>query len=56
MKPYICEGTIVKDDIGREGRVILTNKEAQVAVIRYGTGAFATQMENLEVVSYKEVE
>lgn len=56
MKPYICEGTIVKDDIGREGRVILTNRKDRVVVIRYGTGAFAAPMEKLEVVSYKEVE
>lgn len=55
MKPYICAGTIVKDDIGREGRVILANRKDQVIVIRYGTGVFAAPMEKLEVVSYKEV-
>lgn len=53
--PYICEGTIVRDTWGREGKVIMFDQESKVAVVRVGAGAFAEHVKNLEVVSYKEV-
>lgn len=56
MMPYICEGTIVKTNTGRDGKVVHVDRKNKVATIYSGTTWFAEMLENLKVVSYKEVE
>lgn len=55
MMPYVCEGTIVKSLVGREGKVIGVDRKNKIAVIHTGTTSYTEKLENLRVVSYKEV-
>lgn len=52
MMPYVCEGTIVKTLNGREGKVV----GVRIAVIYNGKTFYTEKLENIRVVSYKEVE
>lgn len=56
MMPYVCEGTIVKTLNGREGRVVGVDRKNRIAVIYNGKTSYTEKLENIRVVSYKEVE
>lgn len=56
MKSYVCEGTIVKSTRGREGLVIGVDRTHQIVVIQSARTFFTEKLENLQVVSYKEVQ
>jgi hypothetical protein len=55
MKPYICEGTIVRTMRGREGKVVNINREIEVATIRCDSTYIFEKTNGLKVVSYGEV-
>lgn len=55
MMPYICEGTIVKTLNGRDGKVVGVDRKNKIAVIYNGKTSFTEKLENVRVVSYKEV-
>ena len=55
MMPYVCEGTIVKTLNGRDGKVIGVDRKNKIAVIYSGKTSFTEKLENVRVVSYKEV-
>ena len=53
--PYVCDGTIVRMKDGRTGKVICVDKNTKSAVVYTGKAFISTKIENLEVISYKEV-
>lgn len=55
MMPYICDGTIVRVRDGRTGKVIFIDRNTKIAVVYTGKVFVSTKIENLEVISYKEV-
>lgn len=55
MMPYVCDGTIVRERDGRTGRVICVDRNTKIAVVYTGKAFISTKIENLEVISYKEV-
>lgn len=55
MMPYVCKGTIVKTLNGRDGKVIGVDRKNKIAVIYSGKTSFTEKLENVRVVSYKEV-
>ena len=55
MMPYVCSGTIVQVRKGPMGRVIDTDRKNKTAVVYTGKASIVTRIENLEVISYKEV-
>lgn len=55
MKPYVCEGTFVKSNSGRDGLVIGVDRVNSIVVIQSIRSSFTEKLENLQVVSYKEV-
>lgn len=56
MMPYVCDGTIVRVRDGRTGKVISVDRNTKIAVIYTGKASISTRIENLEVISYKEVQ
>lgn len=56
MMPYVCKGTIVNVAGGYTGKIIGINRETKIAVIYTGKVSIATKLENVEVVSYKDVD
>ena len=55
MMPYICEGTIVKTLSGREGKIIGVDRKNKLATLYNGFTSCTERLENIEVVSYREV-
>lgn len=55
MMPYVCDGTIVRVRDGRTGRVICVDRNTKIAVVYTGKASISIKIENLEVISYKEV-
>ena len=53
MMPYVCDGTIVRVRDGRTG--ICVDRNTKIAVVYTGKASISTKIENLEVISYKEV-
>lgn len=53
--PYVCDGTTVKMRDGRTGKVICVDRNIKIAVVYTGKAFISTKIENLEVISYKEV-
>ena len=56
MMPYVCDGTIVRMKNGRTGKVICVDRNTKSAVVYTGKEFISTKIENLEVISYKDVE
>ena len=56
MMPYICDETIVRMKDGHTGKVICVDRNTKIAVVYTGKASISTKIENLEVISYKEVE
>lgn len=56
MMPYVCDGTIVRVRDGRTGKVICVDRNTKIAVVYIGKASISTKIENLEVISYKEVQ
>ena len=56
MIHFVCEGTIVKTLNGREGKVVGVDRKNRIAVIYNGKTSYTEKLENIRVVSYKEVE
>lgn len=56
MMPYVCEGTIVKTLSGRDGKIIGIDRKNKVAVIYNGRTSYTEKLENIRVISYKEVQ
>ena len=55
MMPYICDETIVRMKDGHTGKVICVDRSTKIAVVYTGKASISTKIENLEVISYKEV-
>ena len=55
IMPYVCDGTTVKVRDGRTGKVICVDRNIKIAVVYTGKAFISTKIENLEVISYKEV-
>ena len=55
MMPYVCEGTIVKTLNGRDGKIVGVDRKNKIAVIYNGKTSFTVKLENIRVISYKEV-
>lgn len=55
MMPYVCEGTIVKTLSGRDGKVVGVDRKHKIAVIYNGRTSYTEKLENIRVISYKEV-
>ena len=55
MMPYVCEGTIVKTLNGRDGKIVGVDRKNKIAVIYNGITSFTEKLENIRVISYKEV-
>lgn len=53
--PYVCEGTIIKTYNGREGKIIGVDRKHKVVVVTNGKISFTERLNNIKVVSYKEV-
>lgn len=56
MNSYICVGTEIRDRAGRKGVVFVYDKDSKLAVIRVRDKYIVEHIDNLQVVSYKEVE
>lgn len=55
MMPYVCEGTIIKTLSGRDGKIVGVDRKNKIAVIYNGKTSFTEKLENIRVISYKEV-
>lgn len=55
MAAYVCEGTLVRTHNNREGKVIGVDRKTGIAVIKSGKTSCTEKLENLKVISYKEV-
>ena len=55
MMPYICDETIVRMKDGHTGKVICVDRNTKIAIVYTGKASISTEIENLEVISYKEV-
>lgn len=55
MIPYVCEGTIIKTLSGRDGKIVGVDRKNKIAVIYNGKTSFTEKLENIRVISYKEV-
>ena len=57
MNKFICEGTVVKNKInGHVGTVINFNPTFGIAIVSSHNRIWSDSKNNLEVISYKEVE
>lgn len=56
MNSYICIGTEIRDRAGRRGIVSSIDKDSKLAVIRVRGKFIVEHIDNLQVISYKEVE
>lgn len=56
MNSYICVGTEIRDRAGRRGIVSSVDKDSKLAVIRVRGKYIVEHTDNLQVISYKEVE
>lgn len=55
MVPYVCDRTIVRMRDGHTGKVICIDRNTKIAIVYTGKASISTKIENLEVISYKEV-
>lgn len=55
MMPYVCEGTIVKTISGRDGKIVGVDRKNKIVTVYNGTTSYTEKLENIRVISYKEV-
>lgn len=55
MVPYVCEGTIVKNRYGQEGKVIGVDRKNKLAAVQINKSICSEKLEHLQVISYKGV-